>query len=38
MDNDETVSEQVASADVTSGEVLSEEEKDALLLALNPVK
>lgn len=31
MDNDETVSEQVASADVTSGEVLSEEEKDALL-------
>lgn len=31
MDNDETVSEKVASEDVTPGEVLSEEEKDALM-------
>lgn len=31
MDNDETVSGQVASEDVASGEVLSEEEKDALM-------
>ena len=31
MDNDETVSEQVISEDVASGEVLSEEEKDALM-------
>ena len=31
MDNDETVSGQVASEDVAAGEVLSEEEKDALM-------
>ena len=35
MDNDETVSKQVASEDVTSGEVLSEEEKDALMAGVN---
>ena len=35
MDNDETVVEKVASEDVASGEVLSEEEKDALMDGVN---
>lgn len=35
MDNDETIPEQVTSEDVVSGEVLSEEEKDALMAGVN---
>jgi flagellar motor switch protein FliM len=35
MDNDETVSEAVAEEEVSSGEVLSEEEKDALMAGVN---
>ena len=35
MDNEETVSKQDASEEVASGEVLSEEEKDALMAGVN---
>ena len=35
MDNDETISQQDVAEDISSGEVLSEEEKDALMASVN---